>query len=132
MNNNQSGTNADIAWNQPTSLVYSSVADPPSFAIDKYGEWRRAMMWWLGLNDGVDERRLLGAIVVSRNGLAKGFLQHYFDMAVSPKDSRPVCKFAEEMDRRFQRPSGGIGRKRIAHRARWRRNIANRPEISGA
>ena len=98
------------------TIVYSQVTAPPVFNIDRFEEWKKSMAWWLELNDGITQPRLLAALGVNSGGLLKSMLQDYFDSTKDNRDTRCAQAFINKINERFKRPAEEIAMQRIDQR----------------
>ena len=63
------------------------------------------MNWWVQLQAGVSQDRLLAAIGVNEVGAAKWVLNDYFTTTKHCPSTRSVAGFMKMMDERFKRPA---------------------------
>ena len=97
-----------------TTIVYSQVTTPPQFALERFEEWKRPIAWWLELNDGIAQHRLLASLGVNSSGILKSMMQDYFDQTKHDRDSRCVQSFIDNINDRFKRPAEEIAMQRIS------------------
>ena len=111
---------------QPAAMEVSNITVPPSFTADRYEDWKKSMMWWLGLNSGIDETRLLAEIGANALDVANGILQDYFEQTKERKRNRSVLGYIGLVGSRFRRPTEERAMRRIAQ---WR-NMAKKSSES--
>ena len=113
------------------TIICATIAKPPTFREDHFGDYKRPINWWMQLQHGIDPGRLLAAIGAYEQGPVKWILNDYFSSAKNDASSRVMEGFMAMMDTRFKRSTDDLVLNKLAQWNDIKRKKGRAFECSG-
>ena len=104
----QAATNHVAPVSNVSTVICATVSKPPLFRQDHYGEYRKSLSWWLKLQSGIGEDRLIASICMCAEGAAKWVLNGYITTTDSNRSGRTVAGYMKMMGGRFRKSGGDL------------------------